>query len=82
MHIIYVIKNRFMVNWAYVIMLHMQHQLGLSGDLPYARLITRILEYCGVDLKREPKKKMSSRECEINDVGHLKKIWASLKKTR
>ena len=29
-------------------------------------LISKILEACGIDLKREPKKKMAARECEIN----------------
>lgn len=43
----------------------------MSGRLPYARMITRIMEQCGIYLKREPKKKMSVKEYEINvgDVG-------------
>lgn len=44
----------------------MHHQRGLSGGLPYDRLVTKIMEYCGIDLRDEPKKKVSSNECEIN----------------
>lgn len=47
-------------------MYHIKHQQSLTGGLPYARLITKILEGCEIDMKWEPKKKMSSRECEIN----------------
>jgi hypothetical protein len=66
MQLIYDIKQWIKVNWGYSIMFHMQHQQGLRGGLPYARLITKILEFCGVDLKREPKKRMNPKECEIN----------------
>lgn len=47
-------------------MYHMKHQQFLTGGLPYARLITKILEGSGINLKWEPKKKMYARECEIN----------------
>ena len=66
MQLIYEIKNTIKVDWDFVIMKHMQHQQGFSGGLPYARLITRILEHCGIDLKRQPKKNMNANECEIN----------------
>lgn len=66
MQLIYAISKRIKVNWAYIMMFHMQHQLGLSGGLPYARLITKILEYREVDLKKEPKKRMNPKECKIN----------------
>jgi hypothetical protein len=62
----YAIKNKIQVNWSYTIMYHMKHQQSLTGGLPYARLISKILEACGIDLKREPKQKMTARECEIN----------------
>ncbi|KAI5385253.1 hypothetical protein KIW84_072018 [Lathyrus oleraceus] len=52
------------VNWAYTIMYHMKNQQSLTGGLPYARLITKFLEGCGIDMKRESKKKISARECE------------------
>lgn len=66
LQLMYAIKNKIAVNWAYTIMHHMNHQQSLTRGLPYARLISKILEACGIDLKREPKKKMTARECEIN----------------
>lgn len=66
LQLMYAIKNKIEVNWAYTIMYHMKHQQSLTGGLPYARLISKILEACGIDLKREPKKKMTANECEIN----------------
>lgn len=47
-------------------MFHMQHLRGLSGGVPYARLITRVMEFCECDLKREPIKKMSAKDCKIH----------------
>lgn len=64
--LMYSIKNKIAVNWAYTIMHHMKHQQSLTGGLPYTRLIYKILEACGIDLKRESKKKITTRECEIN----------------
>lgn len=68
LQLIYAIKNKIQVNLAYTIMYHMKHQQSLTDGLPYARLITKILEGCEIDLKWEPKKKMSAKECEINDL--------------
>lgn len=65
MQIIYVVKNKLKINWAYVIMHHMHHQRWLSGGLPYVRLITKILEFFDINLIGEPKKIMTSKECEI-----------------
>lgn len=63
MQIIYAIKNKLKINWDYV---NMHHQKGLSGGLPYARLITKILEFCDIDLKGDPKKKnKTSKECDM-----------------
>lgn len=45
---------------------HMQHQRGLSGGLPYARLVTWIMEYYDIDLRGESKKNMSLKEFEIH----------------
>lgn len=53
----------------------MKQQLGLSGGLTYARLITKILKYCEVDLKREPKNRMDPKDWEIN-------VGATLRNTR
>lgn len=66
MQFIYAINQIIKINWAYTIMFHMQHQQSLSGGLPYAILITKILAFYGVDFKREPKKRMNPKECEIN----------------
>lgn len=66
LQLIYAIKNKIVVNWAYTIMHQIKHQQSVTGGLPFARLISKILEACGINLKREPKKKMTARECEIN----------------
>lgn len=66
LQLMYAIKNKIQVNWAYTIMYHMKHQQSLTRGLPHARLISKILEGCDIDMKREPKKKMTARECEIN----------------
>lgn len=66
LQLMYAIKNKIHINWAYIIMYHMKHQQSLIGGLPHARLITKFLEGCGFDLKRKPKKKVTSKECEIN----------------
>lgn len=47
-------------------MYHMKHQQIVSGGLPYARLISRILEAIGLALRREPQNKMTEKDCEIN----------------
>lgn len=61
MKVIYVVKNKWKVNWSYLTMHHMIHQKGMTGGLPYARLITKILEFCQVDLEGEAKVKMTSK---------------------
>lgn len=58
MQIMFAIKNRIRVNWILTIMYHLQQQLSLSTRLPYARLISRILEMTELDLNREPFTKM------------------------
>lgn len=55
-------------------MYHMKHQKSLTSGLPYVRLITKILEGYGIDLKREPKKKMFAREYEINASTSVRNI--------
>lgn len=66
LQLMHAIKNMIQINWAYTIMYHMKHQQSLTGGLPNARLITKILEGCGIDLKRQPKKKMIAKEYEIS----------------
>lgn len=61
MKLIYIVKNKLKVNWAYEIIHHMHHQRGLIGGLPLARLITKIIKFCGVDLTGEPTKKILLR---------------------
>ncbi|CAI8609931.1 unnamed protein product [Vicia faba] len=39
-------------------MRHMEYSKDFSSSLPYARVISRILVSCGVELHREPYKKM------------------------
>lgn len=64
MQIIYAVKNRLKVNWAYLITHHMISQNKISGGLPYVRLVTKILQYCGIDLKGESRFQMTSKEHE------------------
>lgn len=66
LQIIYAIKNRIKVNWADLIMFYMLHRKGLHSGLPYGRLITKILKFCDIELKREPKMEMTTRACEIS----------------
>lgn len=66
MQALYALKNHIKVNWAYVIMFHMLHEWGLTGGLPYGILVTKILKYFDISFKREPKKEVTSKVCEIN----------------
>lgn len=66
MQIIYVVKNKLQVNWAYIIMHHMVHQKKLFDGLPYARLITKVLEFYQIDLHGKSRFKMNAKEHEIN----------------
>lgn len=50
MQIICVVKNKLQVNWVYLTMHHVIHQNKLSGGLPYARLIPKVLEFFQIDL--------------------------------
>ncbi|KAI5433285.1 hypothetical protein KIW84_020533 [Lathyrus oleraceus] len=68
MQIIYAVKKKLQGNWAYVIMHHMFHQKKLS----YARLVTKIIQFCQINLHGESRFKMIAKEHEIN-------IWASNK---
>lgn len=61
MQLIYAIKNRIPVNWAFLIIYNMSHQKRLKGGLPYGRAISNFLEYSEVDLKREPRLDMMSK---------------------
>src|SRR3954464_6096929 len=74
MQLIFAIKNRIKVNWAYVVMHYMLHQRNLRGSLPYAHLISRLLEYCEVPLNREPFVEMTARACEISVKAANKKM--------
>ncbi|KAI5414190.1 hypothetical protein KIW84_058359 [Lathyrus oleraceus] len=65
-------KLNLKINWAYVIYQHMMHQLSLSGGLRYGRIVSRILEFSGVPLQREPKTPMTVRNGEINEVAIMK----------
>lgn len=66
MKVIYAVKKKLQVNWAYLIMHHMVSQNKISGGLPYARLITKILQTYGIDLCGETRFQMTPKEHEIN----------------
>lgn len=73
LQVIYVVKNNIKVNWAFTILHHMGHLRNLSGGLPYAWMITTILNYVGMDLRKKSFEIMTTKECEINDKTALKK---------
>lgn len=68
LQLIRAMKLNLKINWSYVIYYHMMHQLSLSGGLPYGRFVSRILEFSGVPIQREPRTSMSVRNGEINEV--------------
>lgn len=68
LQLIRALKLNLKINWAYVIYQHMMHQLSLSGGLPYGRIVSRILEFSGVPLQREPNTPMTVKNYEINEV--------------
>lgn len=57
----------------------MKHQLSLSCGLPYGRIVSRILEFSGVPLQREPKTPMTVRNCEINEVTATKNTGINIR---
>lgn len=65
MHVIYVIKNKLQVKWAYIIKHHMISHNKLSGGLPYARLFTKIIQSCRIYLNRDYRFHMTPRENKI-----------------
>lgn len=72
MQMLFAIKNKIRIDWILTIMYHLQQQLSLSTRLPYARLISRILEMTNLDLNREPCTKMRSTANEINEITIVK----------
>lgn len=61
LQLIYAIKNKIVVNWASIIMYHMKHQQSLTGGLPYARLIPKLLEACGLSPNKSFKLKRGTK---------------------
>lgn len=53
MQILYTIKNNIQVNWAYLILEHMDTYNQDTIELPYAFFVTKILEYFGVNVSNE-----------------------------
>ncbi|KAJ1402277.1 hypothetical protein SESBI_28172 [Sesbania bispinosa] len=52
--VLWVIKERILINWPYYICQHMQKvKARKTTDLPYAMLITKLLEHYGVDTAKE-----------------------------
>ncbi|KAI5397875.1 hypothetical protein KIW84_063620 [Lathyrus oleraceus] len=58
MQLMFAIKRNMKINWAYVILRHMEYSRGLTSGLPYTRAITKILVSYGIELRREPYKNM------------------------
>ncbi|KAI5389874.1 hypothetical protein KIW84_075254 [Lathyrus oleraceus] len=61
MMLLYVFSHEIPINWALVIMYHMVIHDEMVGGLPYARLLTKIFKYYGVDLTGEPHPVMNDK---------------------
>lgn len=53
LQLMYAMKHHIKVNWVYVIMNHMAKARTFHTPLPYARLLTRVFEACGIPLDGE-----------------------------
>lgn len=79
-------KINMKINWAYVILRHMEYSRSLTSGYPYERAITKLLVSCGIELYREPSKKMgrtsmiSSNTC-LKNMGIFKDVYGLYKHT-
>lgn len=60
MQLMFSMKRNMKMNWAYVILHHMEYSRGLTSGFPYARAITKIWVSCEIELHKEPSKNMVS----------------------
>lgn len=65
MQLLFAVKNRIQVNWAYVIMHHLANHDEYSAGLPYARVLTKIFRKFKVNLTSESIAKMEPSDCAI-----------------
>lgn len=86
MQLMFAMKRNMKVNWAYVILCHMEYLKELTSGFPYGIAITKILVTCGIELCREPSKNMgktsmiSSNTC-LKNMGIFKDIDGTYKHT-
>jgi hypothetical protein len=66
MQLLYAIKNKVQVNWAYVILNHMSSHSEKSAGLPYARLLTKVFKKFKVNVTNELCYPMPPEDCEIS----------------
>lgn len=64
--ILYVIKNKIPLNWAYAIMNHMLSHTKISKGLPYGKFISKIFKYCNVNTTKEVLFQMFEKENKIS----------------
>ncbi|KAF1879866.1 hypothetical protein Lal_00014166 [Lupinus albus] len=73
LQLMHAIKYNIKINWAKMIMQQMCHVRGSRSPLPYAILITKILEHFGVSLDGETKVALNIRESK-NDIEVVHKM--------
>ncbi|KAF1879748.1 hypothetical protein Lal_00039691 [Lupinus albus] len=66
LQLMYAIKYNIKINWAKMIMQQMWHICGSQSLLPYAIIITKILEHFGVSLDGETKLALNLRESKVD----------------
>jgi hypothetical protein len=66
MQLLYAIKKKILVNWAYVILNHMGSHSEKSASLPYARLLNTVFRKFKVNVTNELCYPMTSDDCEIS----------------
>lgn len=86
MQLMFAMKRNMKINWAYVILRHMEYSRSLTSGFPYARAITKLLVSCGIKLRWEPSKNMertsmiSSNTC-LKNMGIFKDVDGLYKHT-
>ncbi|KAF1893033.1 hypothetical protein Lal_00024153 [Lupinus albus] len=71
LQLMYALKNNLEINWALTIMRHMWSIRETNSPLPYAIIISKILEHFGASTASESKITLNARDSEIDvDVIH------------
>lgn len=73
LEMMYAFMHKESVNWAFIVMMHMAEQKTLTGSLPYAFAITRILNHFRVDLSNEFKVEITIKDnrLDLTSLGRM-----------